>query len=308
MPFLLTDAILRRMCEVNNFPAPTDGMIFVGLRGCQLANPDDQTFQTEHLVEVTPYDHIHPRCTICQWTPAAGTLALFPGSTVPHQKFVNLSIEKNGKGTNQMMTGYYDDYRKGMHRAGSPRAHPAFRQTEGHPIRRTADDFDYDNEDAVEFTNPYDNLHAGWSMGVNHNYFASAGCQVVVGYPECEYRGDKPDSGAWKAFKENAYALDDQQSFPYVLMSGVDAQKVAIAGAQKMSPRLRFGSRGPLVPLVQRALQELKYYEGAIDEDFGLRSTRAVLEFQAKVFGSSADDGIVGPMTAAALGITWHDV
>jgi len=304
MAFTLTDTILRRLCEINSFPVPADGLIFVGLRGCLPTNPDDQEFRPEHVLEVTVYDHIHPRCTICQWMPAAGTLAVFPGSTVPHEKYVKLSLEKAGKGTNQMMTGFYSDYRKGIHKNGSPKAHDAFRQTEGHPIRRTADDFDYDNDDAVEFTNPYDNLHAGWSMGINHNYFGSAGCQVVVGYPHCEARGDKPDAGAWKVFKENAYTIP-QQGFVYVLLSGVDAQKVAVAGQQPMSPRLRFGSSAALVSEVQTALKGLGFYEGEIDLDYGRRTTRAVLDFQTATFGSGSDDGIVGPITAEALNVPW---
>jgi len=304
MAFTLTDTVLRRMCEINSFPVPADGMIFVGLRGCLPANPDDQDFRTEHALEVTAYDHIHPRCTICQWRPLTADIALFPGSTVPHQKFVKLSLEKGGKGTNQMMTGYYDDYRKGIHKPGFPKGHAAFRQTEGHPIRRTADDFDYDNDDAVEFTNPYDNMHAGWSMGVDQNYFSSAGCQVVLGYPQCDYRGDKPDSGAWKTFKASAYAAP-QESFPYVLLSGIDAQKIALAGSQKILPRLRYGSQASLVSQVQTALKAFGYYEGEIDIDYGHRTTRAVLEFQTATFGSGSDDGIVGPLTAEALNVPW---
>jgi hypothetical protein len=304
MAFTLTDTVLRRMCEINSFPIPADGMIFVGLRGCLPTNPDDQEFRTEHAIEVMSYDHTHPRCTICQWRRTTFDIALFPGSTVPHQKFVKLSLEKGGKGTNQMMTGYYDDYRKGIHKPGFPKGHAAFRQTEGHPIRRTADDFDYDNDDAVEFTNPYDNIHAGWTMGVDLNYFSSAGCQVVLGYPQCDYRGDKPDSGAWKVFKESAYAAP-QQGFPYVLLSGVDAQKIALAGSQKMLPRLRYGSQAPLVSQVQTALKAFGYYEGEIDIDYGRRTTRAVLEFQTATFGSGSDDGIVGPVTAEALNVSW---
>jgi len=305
MSFTLNDTVLRRMCEINNFPVPTEGMIFVGLRGCLPTNPDDQEARTEHVVEVAAFDHVHPRCTLCQWTPETSVIALFPGSTVPHEKYVKSSLEKDGKGTNQLMTGYYTDYRKGVHKAGTSKAHEAFRQTQGHPIRRTADDFDYDNDDRVEFMNPYDNLHAGWSMSVNSNDFASAGCQVVVGFPSCNYLGNQPHLGAWMVFKENAYSIS-QQSFPYVLLSGTDAQKVALAGSQKMSPRLRFGSNGLLVSHVQTALKGQGFYEGNIDSDFGHRTTRAVLDFQASTFGPGADDGVVGPVTAAALKVAWH--
>src|SRR5262249_42598521 len=123
----------------------------------------------------------------------------------------------------------------------------------------------------------------------------------------CEYRGDKPDAGAWKVFKENAYQIP-QKSFPYVLLTGIDAQKVSLAGSQKMSPRLRFGSHGPLVSQVQTALKGLGFYEGEIDLDFGRRTTRAVLDFQTTQFGPGSDDGIVGPVTAGALDIAWDQM
>ena len=42
-----------------------------------------------------------------------------------------------------------------------------------------------------------------------------------------------------------------------------------------------------------------------IDGDFRPRTLRAVSAFQSYVFGPSGDDGIIGPVTAPALGITW---
>lgn len=307
MAFTLTDNLLRRLCEVNSFQALAQGMTFFALRGCLPADPDDQEFRSEQVLEVVACDYVHPRCTLGQWRPEQASLAVFPGSTIPHIKYIKTSLEKNGKGTNQLMTGFYRDYRKGVHKAGTARAHDAFKQTEGHPVRRTADDFDFDNDDRVEFTNPYDDIHAGWCMGINQNDYASAGCQIIVGFPRCAFRNNEPDVGAWKVFKENAYNIS-QQSFPYVLLTGVDAQKVALLAAQKIAPRLRFGSNGPLVSTVQTALQQLRFYEGNIDGDFGRRTARAVLDFQTSKFGPSADDGIVGPITAAALGVPWPDV
>jgi len=161
--------------------------------------------------------------------------------------------------------------------------------------------------DRVEFKNAYDNIHAGWCMGINHNDYASAGCQIIVGFPSCEFFKKEPDLGAWSVFKRNAYDIA-QKAFPYVLLTGVDAQKVSLVGSQRMSPRLRFGSLGPLVSIIQTALQRLGFYEGNVDSDFGRRTARAVLDFQATRFGANADDGIVGPVTAVALGVSWPDV
>ena len=282
-------------------------MVFFGLRGCLPVDEDDHEFRESHNISISDINHIRPRCTLGQWLPTEGKIALFLGSTVPHLRYVKASVDYNGQNANQLMTGFYKDYRKGVHKVGTPTAHSAFRQTEAHPIRRTADDFDYDNDDRVEFENPYDNLHAGWCMGKDHDFFASAGCQVVAGYPECPQRGEEPDAGPWKIFKENAYRLP-LTSFSYILLSGHDAQKVILNGEKKMFPTLRFGSRGDLVMDLQKALQLHGYYEGNIDNDFGGRTIRAVLAFQTAKFGPNADDGVVGPLTASALGLSWPEV
>ncbi|MEL7510337.1 MAG: peptidoglycan-binding protein [Cyanobacteria bacterium J06554_1] len=76
-----------------------------------------------------------------------------------------------------------------------------------------------------------------------------------------------------------------------------------MAAGKRPSVRLRFGSQGPLVGDLQRALATKGFYEDAIDEDFGRYTLFAVLDFQKAVFGPQADDGIVGPITAAELGI-----
>lgn len=304
---MLSDSVLRRLCEINCFVVPDNELVFFGLRGCLPVNPDDNEFAQQHALEVVAYDYIHPRCVLAQWRPDDRTLAVFPGSTVPHAKYVKTSVERNGSGTNQVMSGYYRDYRKGVHKNDKPTGHQAFRQTEGHPIRRTTDDFDFDNDDRVEFMNPYDNIHAAWSMGINHNEYASAGCQVVVGFPKCESRRGKPDAGAWKIFKGNAYRISQSQ-FGYILVNGLDAQMVALTRSQKLPAKLRFGSSGSLVEKLQKRLKTKGFYEGEIAGDFELRTCRAVLECQTAMFGPHADDGIVGRMTAEALGVAWPEL
>jgi len=302
MSFTLSEGNLRRLCEINGFPAPNQGMIFFGLRGCLPLTESSQEFKAEHEVDVAPVDYTHPRCVIGQWLPADAKIALFLGSTVPNLNNIRRSVNAGGAGTNQLMSGYYKDYRKGTHKAGTATAHEAFRQIEGRPIRRTADDFDFDNDDRVEFDNPFDNLHAAWCMGINHDNYSSAGCQVVVGYPKCPQRGNQPDLGPWAVFKRNAYSLP-QNGFPYFLLNGSDAQAVAASGTAKLSVRLRFGSQSPLVAELQRELQAAGFYEGVIDENFGERTLRAVLAFQSTKIAPDADDGIVGPMTASVLGM-----
>jgi hypothetical protein len=307
MAFKLHENHLRRLCQINCFNIPDEEMILFGLRGCLPADEDNNSFQPEHTVIPAAIDYVHPRCTLVQWFPQKGKIALFPGSTVPHIKHIKISKERNGLGANQLMTGHYKDYRKGIHKQGSQTAHEAFRQTEGHPIRRTADDFDFDTDDCVEFVNPYDNIHAAWCMGVNHDSYASAGCQVIAGYPKCEKRRNRDAQGPWKIFKENAYSLQ-QVSFPYILLNGRDAEKAALNGSQKISVRLRFGSSGELVTELQKTLQIEGYYEGHADGDFGKRTVRAVLDYQTAEFGPGGDDGIIGPITSSALKIKWLKV
>ena len=302
--FILTEEHLLHLWELNQFPVPKDRWVFFGLRGCLPANDNNHSFAKEHPVKTEAVDYIHPRCTLGQWQPGKG-FALFPGSTVPHRKHVSASLTQSGKGTNQLMTGCYPDYRKGKHKADSDTGHDAFRQDNKLPIQRTADDVDYDTDDRVEYEQPFDNLHAAWSHSVDHDSYASAGCQVVIGFPQCQKRQNHPDTGPWKVFKENAYAIA-QTSFYYVLLTGRDAERIVHATAP-LQPRLRYGSKGALVTLVQQVLQDRHFYEGNIDDDFGIRTLRAVLSFQTAEFGPQADDGIVGPQTASALGLDWPE-
>ena len=162
----------------------------------------------------------------------------------------------------------------------------------------------YDEDDRVEYMRPFDNLHAAWSMGVDQATFASAGCQVVVGYPQCEKRNNEPDTGPWRIFKENAYNIT-QNSFSYTLLTGRYAQKVVLTGPLATMERLRIGSQGDLVGELQTILKDQGYYEGKIDSDFGPRTLFALLEYQTAEFGPDSDDGIVGPVTASALGMNW---
>lgn len=305
--FTLTEKHLSKLLDQNSFEIDTSLMVFFGLRGCLPIDDTDHTFRSEQQLERTNINHVNPRCTFIQWKPKKGEFAVFPGSTVPSRKYVGKSLEKGGVGANQMMTGYYKDYRKGKHKPGGPTSHDAFRETSGRPIRRTADDYDYDNDDRVEFANPNDNMHAAWCQSVNSNSFASAGCQVIVGYPKCTKRGDQPALGPWKDYQENAYNID-QKSFPYILLNGRDAFRIAVLSSGRISGRLRFGSSGKPVEELQKLLGEKNFYEGKIDGDFGRRTITGLLEYQVSVFGEDEDDGIVGPNTASSLGLNLPEI
>lgn len=65
---------------------------------------------------------------------------------------------------------------------------------------------------------------------------------------------------------------------------------------------LRRGSRGELVTTLQKRLKTWGYYTGNVDGVFGSQTEQAVKYFQRK--NGLAADGIVGPATAKAVGIS----
>jgi hypothetical protein len=301
--FTLTASHLDALCVANEFAVDRTQTVFFGLRGCLPVEAQDATFRTEQALTVAEVDHTHARCTIGQWRPQAGTFAVFPGSTIPHRRHVAEARAQGGAGANQLLTGYYTDYRKGFHRADSPAGHPAFRQGGTRPVQRTVDDLDYQGDDRVEFSNPGDNLHAAFCASSEVSYFASAGCQVVVGFPKCAQRGSQPATGPWADFFEAAYGIA-QTSFAYLLLHGREAARIGqLPPGAATALRVRFGSRGDRSGKVQEALARKGHYEGRVDGDFGPRSTRALLSFQRAAFGAGGVDGIAGPQTLSALGL-----
>ena len=71
---------------------------------------------------------------------------------------------------------------------------------------------------------------------------------------------------------------------------------------QNVSALSRFGSRGEEVRKIQTKLKNWGYYSGAVDGIYGTQTQKAVRYFQQKN-GLNAD-GIAGPKTLAAMGIS----
>ncbi|MCW9064882.1 MAG: peptidoglycan-binding protein [Ignavibacteriaceae bacterium] len=69
------------------------------------------------------------------------------------------------------------------------------------------------------------------------------------------------------------------------MLDGREAYRVVLAGSSKVYARLRFGSQGDLVNNLQKALKSKGFYKWNVDDDFGNRILRAVLQFQTASFG-----------------------
>lgn len=304
--FLVNAKVLRRLMAVNAFALRgEDELTFFGLRGCLPADRLGERFAGFRTLKLTEPDYREPRCTLGQWRLADDTLAVFPGSTVPTAKFVKMSVEHDGEGTNQIMTGYYR-FEKGVHRAGQPTGHRAFRQVGHRLCRRTADNLVYAPGDRVVTDVDDDNLHAAFCEDLDGSY-SSRGCQVVVGFPECErFPADKPP---WSVFRDNAYAVVGAQEFRYVLLDAAEVARLSEDPDAARPLQLRCGSHESALPPehaglireVQGALQQARCYAGEVDGDFGAGSAAAVVKFQTATFGALHADGIVGPQTGALL-------
>ena len=61
MPIKLNERHLRRLCQINSFSVPNDGIVFFGLRGCQSVNEDNNEFQPEQILIMGEIDSVHPR-------------------------------------------------------------------------------------------------------------------------------------------------------------------------------------------------------------------------------------------------------
>ncbi len=301
--FTLTESDLAYLASQNAFPVPAGVMVFAGLRGCLPVAAGSDMMKREHVLEARPINHTHLRCTLIQWKKGEG-FACFPGSTVPSQKSVKAAVLKNGSGANMQLTGFFTGYHKGEHRKGKPTGHVAFRNEGKLPVRRTVKADGYGNDDRVDTgSTPFNNIHAAWAMSTNMPGFSSAGCQVIEGYPRCTRRGDQSDTGAWKTFRARAYA-EGQADFSYMLLSGSDAQRRAAGRSAPQAMRLRYGSQGDIVAAAQSALTLLGWYGGTIDGKFGMETLKSLLAFQTDAFGKDGDDGIIGPQTADAMGIS----
>jgi hypothetical protein len=217
---------------------------------------------------------------------------------VPYIEHVKFSRGKGGKGTNQMMMGYYNDFKKGKHSPRPTTEHEAFRQTAIRPVRRTINDNKYDENDFVTFEIQSDNLHAGYRVGLDDLIFGTNGCQIVLGRPDTQTMSAQ---GPWKIFKERGYAAN-QTYFPYFLLNFRDYMRLNYEPKVKYSRRLTYGSHSNLVVQIQEVLIP-KNLEPTLTVTgvFDVPTMKAVLAFQKE--NKKVADGLIGRDTSADLGI-----
>lgn len=292
-----TSLHLNKLLKQNSFPLPPEDIVLFGFRGCSPVWKDDNEFRQTQAVQINPINYYTMNCTIGIWFPDKQAIACFTGSTVPHKSNIEKAMRANGMGTNQMMTGYFQ-YEKGIHKPGTPTGHQALIQKGSRPHRRTANNSSYGNDDRVEYGNPWDNMHSAWSMGGNSG-FASAGCQVIMGFPKCQRNPD--NLGPWKEFHDIIYG-SNQKTFSYFLLDASDLNNVV--NSRVISNRLRYGSKSLKVKELQDALIKKGIKDINCNGIFDWKTLQAVLTFQERTFGKDSDDGIVGEITASALGIS----
>jgi hypothetical protein len=296
-------AVLKRMCEVNQFKIPEGvDIVFFGIRGAvPEKNVYDSTFKytTEANVILREYNHKIFRCTMVQWLVKEGKVGLFLGSTVPGLGNIEDAVE--GKTTvNMMLTGYYGDYAKGFHNPRPRTRHQAFRQMADHAVRRTKDDLTFEPTDPIDYGLQHDNIHASFTNDPNHAPSASHGCQIILGLPKCEKYAN--NTSAWAIFLAKAYSYKDQQVVPYILFEGKDFLKYGVDLTAKTFVRLRFGSVGDTVEALQKALVEKENKDLKVTKVFDLDTLKAINSFLVKQKRNDLE-GVVGNLTATALGV-----
>jgi hypothetical protein len=311
-PFLVTAGTLAALADANGVDLSMGrDRVIIGLRGCTVpptvgavtADFPSGFQDSVRMVETTP-NHNTFQCTIVVWTRTGGQIAAFRASTVPNWVCMQ-ACGAAPQCCNLLPTGFYE-YAVGTHRPNKVGQQlGALIEQDIILVLRL------ENALAESYT-----VHGNWTVGdVGDDIhagrreaaldggpsFSSAGCQTIPG----DY---DPDSGVpnglWASFR-TALELDngrlsaqDGARFPYLLLTGRDA-RLASAGA--VARRLRFGSSGAAVSLLQAGLiaqhQRVPSPTGRYDAATAL----AVTNWQRAV--GLAPDGIISPSNGPLLGV-----
>jgi len=255
----------------------------VGIRGS--SSSEYGKWLDEIDIESKQIDHESMNCSFLLIN--NNKMMILQGSTSPHKKYLTTALKNNGKGANQLEPGFYRYYSKGSHSPSVETAHKALRQTRQQPVRRSSDNLIFDLNDRIEIANVNDNIHAAW-CNVNGKTHASAGCQVIAGYPDCQKR--KGNTSHWKLFHDHIYSLN-QNDFNYLL---IPFRWVENTVNKVMKPIIIFGSVSEDVKKIQ------KFFNIAQDGIYLKETYQKVLEFQKQQ--KISVDGIVGSTTLSKMG------
>lgn len=295
--FTISDAVLRRACEFNNFSIEgrENEMIIFGIRGalptennvCLIDYSNHLKFENEHLLQRVNVNYYYPRCLIGQWLPATKKVAIFPASTVPNLKV----IQRNRKRKHQfncMQPGFYN-FIKGQHPRSNTgyQPHQALRlngtitlRRANYTLKNRQPVINYGPSADIHVGNPGDNIHCARnnprttrvrSLRGTHfshdfcmsDYYSSYGCQVIVGCPS-QYipRGETNGNwNAWDKFSSNVYEdfAKNQTIFKYILLDSLDVKNISEADSSNPDlVKVRFGSTGDTVKRLQTGLKNIR--------------------------------------------------
>ena len=297
--FSFTAKDLELIISASGFaPSRENGVILFGLRGAELVGGPSQINKDALRLRDARPDHRTFRCVIGAYHVGRQQLSGFIGSTVPNNGsvYTNWSRFVSGGASygNMLMTGCYR-YKVGTH-VGGVEVPGAFRLQEDDEVvvLRSDQDVAYDTLDRWDPCVPHDNLHPSF----RNMSFSSAGCQTVRG----TYNGQH--TGEWGQFRKavGLGSSDNGKRFDYVLITGLEAAIAAKAQAvagdapaiQTRLARIRYGSQGETVKVLQRALQRPDTGFFNADDKVAL----AALQKQKLGFA----DGVYSPEMDAKLG------
>lgn len=269
--------------DLKKFLNINDNVHIIGVRAS--SSSEYGKWLDEISIESKQIDHENMNCSFILID--RNKLMILQGSTTPHKKYLRKAIENNGKGANQLELGFYRYYSKGLHFPSEQTAHEALRQTRKQPVRRSSDNLSFDLNDRIEIANVNDNIHAAW-CNVNGKTHASAGCQVIAGYPDCKKR--KGNTSHWKLFHDYIYSLK-QNEFNYLLVSFAWLERIV---NNCMKELIIFGSNSDKVKSIQ------KFFNLFQDGLYLSETYQKVLDFQKQ--NKLLIDGIIGLETLSKMG------
>jgi hypothetical protein len=307
--FNVDEQTLTALFRAYHFPLPGAEAVLFSVRGALPIDASGTGFAAQHALDMTAgVDYRNMRCTMGVWKPGAG-LAVFPGSTVPHARYLTraLGFIHRGEANNKLLAGYHRNYAKGPHPRDSGSTHRALRN-DGHlPVLRAWDGDlgDLRNED-IRFNQAYDNIHCAYAyFAPDGGKFESKGCQVIAGFGKRKDGKTPAALGPWAKFDAIIYdQLSAQDRFGYALMDARPVRAVAMGVAP---PRiaLRYGSEGPAVKRLQQALVQAGASRAGSDPPgvFLFETLKALIDWQGRSPAAGGVDGVAGVNSLRALGL-----